>query len=312
MTTPPRESRPHAATAPPFNARRALPLSNDLVFKTLFSRQLHLLTDLINAVRYRYPPIQVVQVRNPNILPSDVSSKQIILDILAQDTQGSLFNVEMQLRHYPQWPQRSLFYLTRMLSDQLNTGQEYQALKPAVSISLLGHDLYPDYPAQADWHFTLRDARHPAVQLGQAMQVHIIELTKAETLHAFPPALTAWITCLRHNQEETLMNPIEYAPVREAMQHLEDMYTERDLRLIAVRREMAVADYWLGLEDARQKGHEAGHAAGLRAALQRMLNHKFGTIEPDSMQHLENASATQLEQWTERLLDANSQAEVFH
>ncbi|QBR39875.1 hypothetical protein EHF36_03915 [Kerstersia gyiorum] len=101
----------------------------------------------------------------------------------------------------PQWPQRNLFYLARMLSDQLDTGQEYQALKPVVSISLLGHDLYLDYPAQADWHFTLRDSQRPAVQLqpglGQAMQVHIIELTKAETLHAFPPALSAWIACLQ-------------------------------------------------------------------------------------------------------------------
>ncbi|WP_369410287.1 PD-(D/E)XK nuclease family transposase [Kerstersia gyiorum] len=55
----------------------------------------------MDAVRYRYPPIQVVQLHNPNILPADVSSKQIILDILAKDAYGSFFNVEMQLRHYP-------------------------------------------------------------------------------------------------------------------------------------------------------------------------------------------------------------------
>lgn len=310
----PTASHPSAPPPPPSpsaTGRRALALSNDLVFKTLFSRQPHLLTDLINAVRYRYPPIQVVQIRNPNILPADVSSKQIILDILAKDACGSFFNVEMQLRHYPQWPQRNLFYLARMLSDQFDTGQEYQALKPAVSISLLGHDLYPDYPAQADWHFTLRDSQRPAVQLqpglGQAMQVHIIELTKAETLHAFPPALSAWIACLRHNLEEDRMNQIEHPPVREAIQHLEDMYSERDLRLIAVRREMAVADYWLGLEDARQTGQREG----LRTMLERQLMRKFGSVTPASQQQLAQASVAQMEQWSEQLLDANTQEAVF-
>lgn len=54
---------------------RGLALSYDLVFKTLCTRQLHLLSDLIKSVCYRYPPIEVVQVRNLNILPADVSSK---------------------------------------------------------------------------------------------------------------------------------------------------------------------------------------------------------------------------------------------
>ncbi|MGO3741086.1 DUF4351 domain-containing protein, partial [Kerstersia sp.] len=74
----------------------------------------------------------------------------------------------------------------------------------------------------------------------------------------------------------------------------------------------AVTDYWLGLEDARQKGHDAGHAAGLRALLQHQLHHKFGAIAPDNLQRLENASPAQLEQWAERLLDAPSQSAVFH
>lgn len=38
---------------------------NDFVFKLLFTRALPLLTDLINAVRFREAPITVVKVRPP-------------------------------------------------------------------------------------------------------------------------------------------------------------------------------------------------------------------------------------------------------
>ncbi|AZV94963.1 hypothetical protein CBF45_15615 [Bordetella sp. J329] len=310
MTTPRSDTGTQAS--PPSPRHRTLTLSNDLVFKTLFSRQLHLLTDLINAVRYREPPIEVVQIRNPNILPTDVSSKQIILDILAQNTHGSLFNVEMQLRQYPQWPLRNMFYLARMLSDQLSAGQQYQSLKPAISIGLLAHDLYPAYPGQADWHFTLRDALRPAVQLGQAMQVHIIELTKAETLHAFPPALTDWVACLHHNLGENPMNRIEHAPVREALQHLEDMYADRDFRLLALRREMAIADEQLALDYAKQKGHEEGLAAGQAALLAQLLSLRFGELPPATHDKLQHADGTSLSLWAQRLLQAPTLEAVFH
>ncbi len=47
---------------PSSSAVPLLPLSNDLVFKVLFSRQRHLLADLINAVRHGLPPVSVVEV----------------------------------------------------------------------------------------------------------------------------------------------------------------------------------------------------------------------------------------------------------
>ena len=156
-----------------------LPLSNDLVFKVLFSRQRHLLADLINAVRHGLPPVSVVEVLSPDILPEDVSGKHIVLDVLARDAHGTLFIVEMQVRRYLHWPERNLYYLARSLSQQLKKGEPYLHLKPAIGISLLMHDLFPEQAEQACWHFTLRDTARLDVQLGQALQVHIIELRKA-------------------------------------------------------------------------------------------------------------------------------------
>ncbi|MGO3740759.1 DUF4351 domain-containing protein, partial [Kerstersia sp.] len=77
----------------------------------------------------------------------------------------------------------------------------------------------------------------------------------------------------------------------------------------------AVTDYWLGLEDARQKGHEAGvtsgRETGLREVLRRMLTRKFGEVSAESQRCLAGADALKLEQWAEQVLDAATEGEVF-
>ena len=78
-------------------SRTGLALRNDLVFKRLFCDQLDLLSDLINAVRYPAEPITVLRVLNPTILPEDLDGKEIVLDILAEDTLGQRVAIEMQL-----------------------------------------------------------------------------------------------------------------------------------------------------------------------------------------------------------------------
>jgi predicted transposase/invertase (TIGR01784 family) len=86
---------------------------NDAVFKRLFAGAPHLLAELINAVRSSEPPLTVVEILNPDITPEDLSGKQIILDILARDPEGKLYNVEMQVRAHRAWTARSAFYLAR-------------------------------------------------------------------------------------------------------------------------------------------------------------------------------------------------------
>lgn len=80
---------------------------NDYVFKRLFADEPELLIALINAVRYRAPPIRSIQVRNPNIDPPELHGKYIILDILAEDSNGTRYNIEMQIRRQHAYSARS-------------------------------------------------------------------------------------------------------------------------------------------------------------------------------------------------------------
>ncbi|WP_178372249.1 PD-(D/E)XK nuclease family transposase [Pollutimonas bauzanensis] len=205
--------------------------------------------------------------------------------------------------HAADWPQRSVYGVARGLADQLQAGQDYRHLRPAIGISLLVHDLFTDHPAKADWHFTLRDTQYPQVQLDQALQVHIIELRKAETLGKLPVPLSAWIACLLHNLDEAVMNEITHPPVKEALAHLETMYSDEELRLMAQRREQALVDYEDGLDYARHEGQIQ--------LLTRLLERKFGPVPRHYQTQLSRSSADQLQDWSLNVLDAQRIEDVF-
>jgi len=84
--------------------KRLLDPTLDLNFKRVFANSPDLLTPLINAVRWRLPPITVESIRNPEIVPNDLGKKLIVLDVLARDETGRLFNIELQTR-----PHNALF-----------------------------------------------------------------------------------------------------------------------------------------------------------------------------------------------------------
>jgi hypothetical protein len=154
---------------------------NDYVFKRLFADSPELLAALISAVRCDEPPVEVLQVLNPQILPEDLTGKAIELDVLARDSRGRLFNVEVQVQRFPRWSARSAFYLSRLLGSQIDAGQAYVNLKPVVGVHLLDFDLF-DGHRSALWHFEMRDRHDPSVRLGDELSLHVVELRKADRL----------------------------------------------------------------------------------------------------------------------------------
>ena len=150
---------------------------NDLVFKCLFGQSKALLTDLINALRYDQAPVEVVEILNPQVNIQQIHDKFIVLDILARDSEGLFFNVEMQMQRREEWGQRGVYYLAKTLAAQLHTGEVYAYLKPVIGIHLLAYDLFP-HESQARWCFEMRDQHQPAVRLGSILQLNVVELKK--------------------------------------------------------------------------------------------------------------------------------------
>ena len=168
---------------------------NDYVFKRLFTQAPELLVSLINAIRDREPPIASLEILNPYIDPQTLSGKHIVLDVLAVDVEGRRFNVEMQVQRHRAWSSRSLYYLAKLLSGQLKSGEGYESLRPVVGIHIIDFDYFNVQEVvhaanavsgtdrvngeQYVWCFALRDRDQPQITMGEELQLHFLELPKA-------------------------------------------------------------------------------------------------------------------------------------
>ena len=276
---------------------------NDFVFKKLFVAKPNLLISLINAVRHDYPPVVKIEIRHPEILPEHLEGKQIVLDVLAEDSEGVIYNVEMQVCKFVDWGARSLYYLARLLGKQLNKGENYDKVRPVVGIHLLDFDLFTktNELQQALWRFEMRDSRQPETRLTDRLQLNVVELIKADKMMKNQAANTGntasalqnWITFFEHWREEEIMKSITDPFIHEALGEIQNLsqnegarwdafVRERALRdensqLAAARKEGLAEGLQTGLEQGRlvgkeeglQEGMEKGHLAGLNEGLEK-------------------------------------------
>ena len=292
---------------------------NDFVFKRIFADSPDLLGHLISDIRHQHPPVKVIQVLNPEIKPEELTGKFIVLDILAEDTQGRRYNIEMQVVQHDYWSERGSYYLARTYGQQLLAGDGYQSLKPAIGIHLLDFNLFDD-PGTATWSFKLRDALKPEISFTDALQLDVIELPKADRRGltgdaGVTPLLAHWIAMLRHWNEEPLMADIDYAPVQQALGKVRELSADDEAKRLAFVRERAIWDEKAALSAARKQGLAEGHAegelSGKRMQLRRQVLRKFSHVPEVYLAEIDTATSAQLEEWADGILSAATLAELF-
>jgi len=297
---------------------RLLDPTNDYVFKRLFAEAPELLRALINDLRPDLPDIASVEILNPNIEPGELSGKYIILDVLARDTEGHCYDVEVQVRRYGAWHKRGLFYLARTLGGQLTAGEDYQELRASVGLHLLDFDLFTDTESerqQALWRFEMRDELQPQISLGSVLQMNLIELKKADRLGLPAGPLRAWITFFKHWQEEMTMATVSHEPVQQAMDRIRQLSADEEARRLAFVRERALHDEVSFLNEAkregRKEGREEGRLEGVRDALRAQLTIKFGELPEWVELQLGGADHERLRSWMRDLLFADNLSGLF-
>lgn len=258
----------------------------DLVFKLLFTKNIAILIDLLNAV-LNLPAAQSISqvtVKNPTILPEEITNKFIILDIYAVDNHGDQYDIEMQAQKYPAYPERSVYYLCKLYANQLDAGEFYEQLQPVIGIHFLNYEAFPEY---SEFHlcFELRERRHHNLRLTDDFVLHFLELPKLEKDHkirAKEAPLEEWLSFFnRADQEEGAEMKQRYTnpAIHQAIDVLEQLSADHEVRRLVEVREKALREKnWL-LHAARQEGLEEGEVIGKILMLQRVLHRASATRE---------------------------------
>ena len=239
--------------------RRPVLLSVDFAFQYVM-RDAALASSFIAAV-LGIPAEELTDIR---LLPRDLNKireedKLGIVDILAETGERKRFNIELQMRRFPDWPERSLFYLFKMYVDQIKKGRPYGEAGDCIGINILGFNVLKNWES---FHACIQFMNSGNQELYTHKAVlHILELKKLNyvteqehktELYRWMRAFAAksWSEYDKLSREDETMAAVK--------QKLEEISQDEILRLQYFHRELAVMNREAELEAARREGIEDG------------------------------------------------------
>ena len=116
-------------------------LKYDYIFKYLMTNEKvrkHFLSDVLDIPLEK---IKSVRLANTFLWKKYYRQKQGILDVLLILNDDSKINIELQVKALKYWDRRSLFYLSKMFTEDLLIGENYTKLKKCINISILDFHL---------------------------------------------------------------------------------------------------------------------------------------------------------------------------
>jgi predicted transposase/invertase (TIGR01784 family) len=236
----------------------------DFAFKKIFGspESVLALIGLLNAILKLPSPITEVEILNPFNYEEFVGDKKIILDIRARDSTGHLLNIEMQISVATGLAKRLVYYECSLYADQLESGENFKTLEPAISICLLKGTFFKDTEV-AHHQFRLYDQEHGR-ELGDMLELHTVELPKYnldEATISKASKIDQWVFFLlkadKYDPEElrSLLPGVEFG---QAITVIERISQKTEDRMMYDQREKAQRDQQWVVEGAREEGREEG------------------------------------------------------
>lgn len=184
-----------------------------------------------------------------------------VLDVLVMLKDGTRINIEMQVAPYPLWPERSLYYWSRMFADQLHEGEDYEAVKRCIHVGILNFILYEDEPECYSCFRLLEDSRHTLYT--DKLEIHILELPKLKE-HFHPETeLLEWARFFgaeKKEEFEKMAEKNEY--IHEAYETLQEISADEKKRLQYEARHKAIKDHLSFMNYSQKTGREEGRKEG--------------------------------------------------
>lgn len=206
--------------------------------------------------------IKETQILNTNLRQKHEDEKLGILDVRILMNNDTEIDIEIQLSVLSVWAERALFYLAKMYTEQISSGEDYTVFKKCVSISILDFNLFKENPDFYSCFHLWEDTRR--ILYTDKMEFHVIELTKLpKELKEDSSDLLLWakfINAERKEEFDVLANKNSY--IRSAYRHLQVISQNDEKRMEYEAREKAIRDYNQGIFEAEQRGKAEGRIEG--------------------------------------------------
>lgn len=252
----------------------------DFVFKNIFGSEKNpkILISFLNATLKPKDLITAVEMKNTDINKGYIEDKFSRLDVKATTSNNEVINIEIQLKipfshlanDIPLLPlqenpllkneynmiKRSLYYWSKLYSEQLNEGEDYNILKRTICINILNFK----YLKTRKFHsgYRLKEI-YSNEELTDVAEIHFIEIPKLEEGTDEKDMLVNWIEFLKDPESEKVRSlEMNIEEIRQAKDELIKMSNDDTQRQIYEMRAKTLKDKVSALNEAERKGMKKG------------------------------------------------------
>ena len=249
---------------------------NDYVFKRIFGHTGN--EDITKSFLSSIIPDKIEKIEldcNPIMDKDLLDDKLGILDIKARLNDNVVCNVEMQICDKKNIEKRLLFYWSKMYSQGIKQGQDYDELKRTIVILISDYNLeklkkIPEYVTK--WN--IREEKYGKIILTDVLEIYIIELNKLKNgVVKDNQKLNSWLYFIKSSKVVVNKNMREedIEEIKKAQKILEDISADEhekwlaEMRLKYIRDKHAIEDfgYDKGYKSGQSKGIEIGKEQGI-------------------------------------------------
>ncbi|ELC8333020.1 Rpn family recombination-promoting nuclease/putative transposase [Clostridium perfringens] len=264
----------------------------DFVFKKIFGTEKNkpILINFLNAVIKPTTPIKDVEIKNNDIDKDFIEDKFSRLDVKATTSNKEHINIEIQVKNEYNMIQRTLYYWSKMYSEQIQNRDNYSKLERTVCINILNFK----YLKNDKYHnaYRLKEITSNE-ELTDLQEIHFIELPKfneignkeyVEKVEKMD-ALEKWLEFLVEPESNTVRQlELSNEEIKLAKSELYRLSMDSKEREQYNMREKAIYDRISALENAEAKGKREGRLEG---KLEGKLESKLEVVKESLSQGLE-------------------------
>lgn len=229
-----------------------------------------------------------------------------ILDVQVGMKDGAKVDIEINVAPFLAWPERSLFYLSKMYAGQIESGEKYMVLKKCIHIGILDFVLFH---GEEEYHsrFHLWEDRRRFLYCDK-LEIHIIELPKLKGVHHPETELLDWMRFISAEREEEMEAMAQRnGYIQTAYDELKLLSADERKRLAYEERLKAERDYvsfaYDNWERGIKDGVERGKLLQLVKGADRMIQKGFTEKEAAELLGEEVSLIQRIHGWKEKFPD---------
>jgi predicted transposase/invertase (TIGR01784 family) len=234
----------------------------DYVFKHIFGdqRNIGILAAFLQAVlKLPDPEFDSLTIVDPFLKKLRRRDKSGILDVKVRTTGGKIIDVEVQIEKYSAMRNRVLYYCSKLICEQLKSGDDYEKLNQVIIIAICDHVLLPEEQGCVN-SYQMRNDRTGGV-FTELEHIIILELPKLAG--EVKEKVELWMRFLKGGSlEEMEMLGKRDEVLGRAVEKLKELSWSERHRLRAEAREKWRKDVNSWKKDAYTQGMAEGMAEG--------------------------------------------------